>query len=191
MARHAASVAASITFATGNEGKLSEARAQLEPLGFEVEQYAGGYPEIQADTLEEVARFGLEALADELKPPYVLEDAGLFVDALEGFPGVYSSYVFGTLGNEGMVKLLGDSKDRGATFRSVVGLRQGGQDRCFLGEVAGRIVAEPRGSKGFGFDPIFEPAGEDRTFAEMSQQAKTEISHRSRALEGLVEHLAE
>jgi XTP/dITP diphosphohydrolase len=179
-----------ITFATGNEGKLAEARAQLEPLGFEVEASGEGYPEIQADTLEAVARFGLEHLAGELSEPFVLEDAGLFVDGLEGFPGVYSSYAFATIGNEGILDLLAGREDRRARFRSVVGLREDGAARTFVGEVEGTITKTPRGDGGFGFDPIFQPEGRERTFAEMSQDEKVETSHRSRSLDALTEHLA-
>jgi XTP/dITP diphosphohydrolase len=179
-----------ITFATGNEGKLSEARQQLEPLGFEIDAYGGGYPEIQADTLEAVARFGLETLAGEVPEPFLLEDAGLFVDALEGFPGVYSSYVFGTLGNEGILSLLADADDPSARFRSVIGFRVDGEEHTFVGEVEGTITEQARGSGGFGFDPIFQAREAERTFAEMSPEEKIELSHRSRALARLREHLA-
>lgn len=180
-----------ITFATGNEGKLSEARTQLEPLGFTVDQYAGGYPEIQAEDLEAVARFGLQALAGELEEPFVLEDAGLFVHALDGFPGVYSNYVFSTLGNAGILDLLEGKEDRSAHFASVVGLRQAGQDHVFVGRVDGSITREARGSQGFGFDPIFVPEGHERTFAEMGEDEKAQLSHRSRALDELSQHLAD
>jgi XTP/dITP diphosphohydrolase len=178
-----------LTFATGNEGKLSEARAQLEPLGYEVAGYDGGYPEIQADTLEAVARAGLDHLVGDLAEPFMLEDAGLFVDGLDGFPGVYSSYVFATIGNEGLLALLAGREDRRARFRSVVGLREDGRNRTFVGEVEGRITERERGEGGFGFDPVFEPRVDDRTFAEMGEDEKIEISHRSRALQALAEHL--
>lgn len=178
-----------ITFATGNEHKLEEARAQLGELGFTVEQYADGYPELQADTLQAVARHGLEHLAGHLEEPFLLEDAGLFVDALEGFPGVYSSHAFATIGNRGILDLLANKQDRGARFCSVVGLRYAGNDHLFLGEVEGRITESQRGQAGFGFDPIFLPEGEDETFAQMPQAKKIEVSHRSLALAKLQAHL--
>lgn len=179
-----------LTFATGNEGKLAEARDKLGPLGFEVTQYAGGYPEVQADELETVARHGMDALADELEGPFLLEDAGLFVDALDGFPGVYSSYVYGTLGNAGLLRLLADAGARTARFRSVVGYHDG-RPRVFEGVVQGRITRQRRGEGGFGFDPVFSPEGRERTFAEMSREEKSELSHRGRALEALAEALAD
>lgn len=180
-----------ITFATGNPGKLSEARAYLAPLGYEIEQYDGGYAEIQADTLEAVSQHALEGLADELDPPFMLEDAGLFVDALEGFPGVYSSYVFGTLGNEGLLRLLEDVDDvaRTARFRAVVGFHDGQGPRFFEGVVEGTIARGARGEHGFGFDPIFVPDGHKRTFGEMTEDQKGERSHRTRALEAMVAEL--
>jgi XTP/dITP diphosphohydrolase len=182
-------VTRTITFATGNEGKLAEAREQLEPLGYDIDQYAGGYPEIQADTLQAVAEHAMHDLAEVLDPPFVLEDAGLFVDALDGFPGVYSSYVFGTLGNGGLLTLLADVENRSARFRSVVGYHNGETTHTFEGVVEGTITREQRGDHGFGFDPIFQPQDHKRTFAEMTSDEKTQVSHRSRALDELVDHL--
>lgn len=176
-----------ITFATGNEGKLEEARALLAPR--EVEGWDEGYPEVQADTLEAVCRFGLEHLAGRIEPPFLLEDAGLFVDAWDGFPGVYSSYVFGTLGNEGLLSLMAGVEERSARFRSVVGLHDGDRARLFEGVVEGTIAREARGEGGFGFDPVFVPEGRERTFAELSASEKNELSHRSRALEAMAEAL--
>lgn len=180
-----------LTFATGNEGKLSEARSLLEPLGYKVAQFDGGYPEIQVDDLQAVAEFGLEHLAERIDPPFLLEDAGLFVDELDGFPGVYSSYVFGTLGNDGILTLLEDvdGPQRSARFRSVVGYHDGDEARCFEGVVEGTVAREARGQHGFGFDPIFVPEDRDRTFAEMTEKEKGELSHRSRALDELVAYL--
>ncbi len=181
-----------ITFATGNPGKLSEARSLLEPLGYEIRQWDEGYPEIQADTLEAVSRHALDLLEDALEPPFMLEDAGLFVDALDGFPGVYSSYVFATLGNEGILRLIDGTPDdeRTARFRAVLGFHDGRQPRVFDGVVEGQIARKAQGEHGFGFDPIFVPEeGDGRTFGQMRESEKGEISHRSRAMEALVEDL--
>lgn len=178
-----------LTFATGNPGKFEEATAQLAPLGIELVQWDQGYPELQADSLETVARFGVQALTEHVDPPFFLEDAGLFVDALDGFPGVYSSHAFATLGYEGVLTLMADEADRGARFRAVIGYHDGEQVQCFQGVVEGRIAREPAGSHGFGFDPIFVPEGHKRTFAEMPTDEKTQLSHRARALEALRDHL--
>ncbi len=174
---------------TGNPGKLSEAQAQLEPLGYEIVGDGRGYPEIQADSLEEVCRFGLDQVRDQVEGVFMLEDAGLFVEALEGFPGVYSSFAFATLGNEGVLKLLEGRSARAARFESVIGFHDGSKDLILNGTVEGQIAAEPRGEGGFGFDPIFVPEGSKRTFAEMTPEEKKSISHRARALDELVAHL--
>ncbi len=178
-----------LTFATGNPGKIREARAMLSPLGHEVGQWDQGYPELQADTLHAVAAFGLEQLEGRIDPPFLLEDAGLFVDALGGFPGVYSSYAFQTLGWEGLLTLLADEDDRSARFEALVGFHDGEQHRFFEGHVEGAIAEEGRGEHGFGFDPIFVPEDHRRTFAEMTLEEKGKLSHRRQALDRLAEHL--
>lgn len=180
-----------LTFATGNPGKLREARAKLAPLGHEVDGWDQGYPELQADTLQEVAAFGLEQLEERIEPPFLLEDAGLFVDALAGFPGVYSAYTFKTLGWQGLLRLLEEAGDRSARFRAIVGFHDGQEHRFFEGVVEGTIAKEGRGEHGFGFDPIFVPEDHERTFAEMTTEEKGRLSHRSRALDRLAEHLGQ
>ena len=167
-----------IRFVTTNAGKLREAREYLpEP----VEQVDYDYPEIQHDDPAEIAAHGAEdafaAVGDG--EPVIVEDSGLFVDALGGFPGPYSAYVYDTLGIERVHRLVADGDDPTATFRSVVAYADGEVVTTFEGAVRGRIVP-PRGEGGFGYDPIFEHDG--RTMAEMSAAEKNAISHRGRAL---------
>src|ERR1041385_6234664 len=110
-----------LTFVTGNAGKASELRAMLAPLGVEVVQDKRGYPEIQADTLHEVAEAGARhLLASGLAPPFVLEDSGLFVSALRGFPGVYSRHALDTIGTAGILQLMAgvELESRGAAFQA-------------------------------------------------------------------------
>ncbi len=144
------------------------------------------YREVQASSLEEVVREALEEIPGD---NFFIEDAGLFVDALSGFPGVYSAYVFKTLGNAGILKLLRGEENRRARFRSVVGLKLGGEVKLFTGEVLGSIAEEARGEAGFGYDPIFIPEGSTKTFAE-DPELKQRVSHRRRALEKLAAYLA-
>jgi XTP/dITP diphosphohydrolase len=115
--------------------------------------------------------------------PVVAEDSGLFVDSLDGFPGPYSSYVFRTIGNRGVLRLLPLPGKRGASFQAAVAYCTPGSDPVgFSGSVNGVVARYPRGIHGFGFDPIFIPEeGDGRTFAEMSTQDKNLLSHRSRA----------
>ncbi len=174
-----------IYFVTGNKGKFAEAQAILG----EVVQKNIGYTEIQADGLEEVAIFGMKEVLERLDGPVMIEDAGMFIEGLNGFPGVYSAYVFDTVGNEGILRLMDGMEDRKAVFRSVVGYAEPGSDPVlFNGALRGEITQEPRGTGGFGYDPIFEVRG--RTIAEMSLEEKNEISHRAVAIRALKEWLA-
>lgn len=172
-----------LLFVTGNAGKAEEARAALKPLGFEVEQRAVPHPEIQADTLEEVARERALWLGDRVRGPYFVDDAGLFIEALKGFPGVYSAYVYRTLGWQGLLTLLA-GEERGARFEAVIAYMEPGLAAPFLfkGVCPGRIAQEARGAGGFGFDPVFIPEGEELTFAELPLERKNQLSHRGRAL---------
>lgn len=172
-----------VRFVTGNPGKAAEAQAALAPLGIHVEPVDQHIAEIQADTLEEVARAKAEALRARVAPPFFVEDAGLFVHALKGFPGVYSAYVFRTLGNAGVLRLLKSQTDRRAAFRAVIAWVPGeGEPELFVGEARGTIATRERGTRGFGFDPIFVPHRQRRTFAELTIEEKSKQSHRGRAL---------
>lgn len=177
-----------IIFITGNKGKAREARGFLEPLDYEVVQENTGYPELQSDKLEDIASYGARYAADKLGETVIVEDSGLFVEALGGFPGPYSSYVFKTLGNQGILKLMNGVDDREAMFQSVIGYCEpDGEPLTFRGEVTGRISQVERGEEGFGYDPIFEYEG--KTFAEMSLEEKNRVSHRRRAMESLTRFL--
>jgi XTP/dITP diphosphohydrolase len=179
-----------ISFITSNPGKVKEAMKYLKPLGVNVRQVNFGYPEIQADTLEEVAEYGAKWLSERIEGPFFIDDSGLFVEALKGFPGVYSAYAYKTLGIEGILKLLEGVGNREAYFKSVVAY-WGGKVRFFTGKVEGEITTEPIGSDGFGFDPIFRPSGFEKTFAEMTTEEKNRISHRGQALEAFSKWLKE
>lgn len=172
-----------INFITGNKHKVKEARGIFEKFGIKLEHMDLGYPEIQGD-LEEVARFGAKYAASKLKGPVTVEDAGLFIKALNWFPGTYSSYVQETLTNKGILKLMDNVEDRYAEFRSVVGYcTPKSEPEIFLGTVKGHISSEERGNYGFAYDPLFIPEGFDKTFGELKREEKNEFSHRCRSLE--------
>mgnify|MGYP001458530621 CR=1 FL=1 len=169
-----------ISFVTSNKGKYVEAQAIFGDLM----QRDIGYAEIQADTLEEVASYGMKEVAARLQGPVMLEDAGLFVEALKGFPGVYSAYVQRTIGNAGILRLMEGQERRNACFKSVVAYFESGmQAVMFSGEVHGQIGFEPRGKKGFGYDPIFYVG--DVSMAEMDLEKKNQISHRAGSMRAL------
>lgn len=169
-----------INFVTSNKGKFAEARAIFGDLV----QRDIGYAEIQADTLEEVALYGMKEVAARLQGPVMLEDAGLFVEALKGFPGVYSAYVQKTIGNAGILRLMEGRERRNAYFKSVVAYAEPGKETVmFSGEVHGLIGFEARGKKGFGYDPIFYVG--DVSLAEMDLEEKNQISHRAGSMRAL------
>jgi XTP/dITP diphosphohydrolase len=175
-----------VYFITSNPGKVREATEKLRPLGFSVVQKDLGYPELQAECLEEVASQGVEDVRKRFDEPFMLEDAGLFIDALQGFPGVYSKYVFFTIGLAGILRLLKGETNRAAVFRSVYAYCEPVQQPILVsGECAGVISTEQRGTNGFGYDPIFIPAGAEKTFGEMTIAEKNAYSHRAKALENL------
>ncbi len=175
-----------VYFVTGNPGKVREAKAMLEKLGIDMQQLAYAYPEIQADDLEEIAKYGAKNAAMHLKKPIIVEDTGMFISALKGFPGPYSAFTFKCIGNEGILKLMRGVKNRNAQFTSVVGYCEPGKDAItFSGSVEGKISDELRGKMGFGYDPIF--LYKNKTFAQMSTEEKNKVSHRCIALREFAE----
>ncbi len=173
-----------ICFTTSNRHKYLEAKEIFRKNGLKLGRISRDYTEIQADTLEEVVK---EALEHINRKKVFIEDSGIFIKALNGFPGVYSRYVEDTIGNRGILRLMWDVKNRGAVFRSVVGYKDSGI-KLFKGEVYGSIALEERGTKGFGYDPIFVPKDYNKTFAE-DYRLKQKISHRRKAIEKLVHWL--
>jgi XTP/dITP diphosphohydrolase len=144
-----------IYFVTTNAGKLREARDLFKEY-FDVQQIDMAYPEFQDDDLGKIAAYGAKYCADRLGKEVIVEDSGLFVDALKGFPGPYSSYVQRTIGNKGVIKLMEGVEGRRAEFRSVVGFcAPGGEPATFTGVWWGDILKEETGTGGFGYDPIF------------------------------------
>jgi len=178
-----------IFFVTKNKHKFLEASEIMRKYGIELETLEINKPEIQSLDLREIVLHGLVNLYSLVNKPLVIEDAGLFIRALNWFPGPYSSYVFKTIGCQGILKLMDGIEDRYAKFKSVVGYIDAKSTVLFEGEVEGAIAYEARGNRGFGFDPIFTPKGESKTFAQMSMQEKNRFSHRARAFKKLAEWL--
>lgn len=175
---------------TSNPGKLREFKSALQPLGFEVVHLPEEVDEIQADTLQEVVLGCLKELKGRDLHNFVLDDSGLFIDALHGFPGVYSSYVLKTLGCEGILKMMDEVDDRSARFKCTIGADIDGVGAFTVSaETGGHILHVKRGKGGFGYDPIFVPDGFQQTFAEMPLEEKNGISHRGKAIKRLTSHL--
>jgi len=174
-----------------NPGKLREAQFVLGKFGLGAKPVKAEKLEVQSDSLEEIARVAAEHLLGRVPEPFIVEDSGLFIASLKGFPGPYSSYVYRTIGCEGVLKLMLGIEDRRAKFVCAAALGFGGRVHVFTGEVEGVISEKPKGQGGFGFDPIFVPLGHAKTFAEMTLEEKCAVSHRSKALEALAKHLLE
>jgi XTP/dITP diphosphohydrolase len=173
-----------IFFATNNINKFNEARKVLSRYKIAVGMIRVKTLEIQGESLEEIAKTSAIHAFQQCGLPLIVEDAGLFVEALNGFPGPYSSYVYKTIGNEGLLKLMKKSANRRAKFQSVVAYlsEELKSPICFKGEILGEITEHVRkGCSGFGFDPIFKPANSQKTFAEMSIAEKNKFSHRAKA----------
>ena len=172
-----------LSVATGNKGKFIEYVERLSSMGIECNMKSINYPEIQADTLEEVLTYALEVVEMD---NFIMDDSGLFIDALNGFPGVYSAYVFKTIGMDGILKLMDGFDNRKAVFRTVIAGKINGKEFMVKGECHGHITEKEHGEKGFGYDPIFIPDGYSKTFAEMDVKEKNTISHRGEAINELV-----
>jgi XTP/dITP diphosphohydrolase len=170
-----------IFFATHNRGKFVEAAQITARFGIKLRHLRIEKKEIQSNDLREIACFAAEQAAESKKCAVVSEDAGFFVNALNGFPGPYSSYVFTTLGTGGILRLLDGHRNREAFFQAAVAFsRPRAPAECFTGVVNGHVSKKPSGTHGFGFDPIFIPRnGGGRTFAQMTSHEKNALSHRA------------
>lgn len=173
---------------TSNPGKVAEYRRSFSDLGIEMEHLRLPYDEVQTSDLEEVVDKGMDEIVAKGVRNFIVDDSGLFVDALKGFPGVWSAYAQKTIGNKGVLKLMEGVKDRGAEFRCCIGCDIEEQRIIVTGVCKGSITEAESGSEGFGFDPIFTHDGK-RTFAEIPIEEKNEVSHRGNAVRLLIEEL--
>ena len=179
-----------IWMATSSDDKYKEARDILAEFGVELGRIDVEKIEIQADDPVEIVEYSLRQMEEDGRA-VVMEDAGIFIEHFGGFPGPYSSYVLGRLGNPGILKLMEGVEDRRAHYQSAVAIRLGDEIQSFRGYVRGAIAEGIRGTEGFGYDPIFIPdEGDGRTFGEMTDVEKNTISHRARAFRVLGEWLA-
>jgi XTP/dITP diphosphohydrolase len=184
-----------IYFVTGNSHKFREVSEIFEDVSsnYKVVQKDLKPTEIQAETLKEVAYFKLNNVKQKIDGSFFIEDAGFFVDVpLDGFPGIYSSYVLSTIGNEGIIRLIDDFERSKAHFSAVIAFYFKPLDKVlfFEGKIRGKVSDTIKGKGGFGFDPIFIPELiPDKTFAELPLKEKNKISHRGQALMKLLEFL--
>ena len=191
-----------VLFLTSNENKVTEANQTLSELGYEIEQFLinGLAPKIiepQSSEIEIVSEFKIQQALELISGTnfenhaLLVEDSGLFIESLNDFPGVYSSYFFTTVGNQGILKLLQNKSNRNAEYRACSILYRDGVYFRALGKCLGSISTEIKGSNGFGYDPIFIPdSGDGRTFGEMQDYEKESKSHRGESLRILYDKLS-
>lgn len=182
-----------LVFSTNNEHKLEEVKAILEPyyqiLSLKDIGDDTDIPET-GETLEDNALIKANYLWDTYHTNCFADDTGLEVEALNNAPGVYSARYAGEQksSTDNVAKLLKElegKENRNAQFRTVIALIIDGKKYVFEGKIKGIITTSVRGNSGFGYDPVFQPEGYDKTFAELTLADKNEISHRARAVEQL------
>ena len=187
-----------LVFANNNAHKLEEVAAilgdQVELLSLNDISCQTDIPET-AETLEGNALLKSSYIYKNYHLDCFADDTGLEVEALNGAPGVYSARYAGGEGHDAqanMLKLLHEldgKENRKAQFRTAISLILDGKEYLFEGVIKGEIIKEKRGDSGFGYDPVFMPEGYDRTFAELGNDIKNQISHRALAVQKLCEFL--
>ena len=164
-------------FVSSNDHKYLEAKNILASLGIKLGFLKSDLEEIQSNSLDEIALRKAKNAFSKFKKPVIIEDDGLFINSLDGFPGPYSSYVFKTIGNDGILNLL--RNNRKAKFVSIITYCDKTILQSFDAKLDGLISKSQKG-KGWGFDPIFIPKNLKKTFAEIDE--KNKLSHRYKAL---------
>ena len=166
-----------VFFASSNKNKYQEARTILAEFGIKLGFFNCKLSEIQSDSIRKIASHKVTYAFGQCKKPVIIEDDGLFIDSLSGFPGPFSSYIFKTIGNKGILQLV--NTKRNANFQSVIAYCDKKQVVLFDAMIKGKISKKIHG-KGWGYDPIFIQRGQKMTYAMLKN--KNEISHRYLAL---------
>lgn len=173
-----------VWFLTENDNKFQEATSILAHFGLRIQRLNLAKTELQDPRPENIARFALISALRVHRKPILVEDSGLFIEALDGFPGPYSSFVYYTIGLQGILDLMRRYRIRKAYFQSTVAFGSPSiKPRLFTGKVRGRVSRRILGKTGFGYDPIFKPEGSSMTFGQTSQSFKNTKSHRARAFQ--------
>ncbi len=180
----------SLIFVSSNDHKYNEFRDGFKTHNISIIHMKREYPEIQGRNHNEVIINSIGGLISVIEPPFFVEDSGIEVQYLENFPSIYSSYVFKTIGLKGILNLLKDVENRSATFKSIVGyVDENYTIKIFEGKTEGEITLSPRGTGGFGYDPIFVPKDSTHTYAEMTIEQKNRISHRAKSIKQFLSYL--
>lgn len=179
-----------ITYVTGNWAKIASAKQALEPLGFEIDNIKMETPEIQADDVTEVSKYSAKWACEELKVPVLKNDTGLFVNALKGFPGVYTHYVQDTIGEDSLLKLMEGIEDRTAYFKESIAYCEPGKEPVVFDAVTkGSIDLKKSGEHGWSWDFIFIPEGETKPLANFEDDIRWGFWKSSEVYKDLAEYL--
>jgi XTP/dITP diphosphohydrolase len=170
----------SLHFLSTNTNKYIEIHPILHKYKIAVKFLNLKLREIQGESLSQIAAEKSKDAFKLISKPVIVEDDGLVIHELNGFPGSYSSFVFKTIGSSGILKLLSHSKDRSASFISVFVYNDGNTLRSFLGKTEGKISSKVSGP-GWGYDPIFIPSGSELSFGQLRDK-KIRLSHRTKAV---------
>lgn len=177
-----------LCFATGNKGKIAEAKAIL---GVPLQAYPMELDELQSLDLEQIVTHKVKQAYMKVGKPVFVDDVGLYVQAFNGFPGPFVKFLLEAGGNGLLLKMLSGQSDRNVIARAAIAYHDGTNIHTFIGDVKGVIAPGPRGEGGWGWDPVFIPEGKTMTYAEMGPVEKNAISHRRAALEKLKQYLRE
>ena len=173
-------------FITGNKNKFEEIRLVLP----DIEMLKLDLPELQSMDVHEIVRAKLAVAKEHGTFPCIVEDTAYSCDGLNGLPGPFIKFFLQALTREKFFNLVNSTGNTRSTGKTVIGYSDGTHDAFFEGEISGEIVY-PRGESGFGYDPLFIPDGDTRTYAEMTRQEKRPFSSRGRAAEKLKSYLSE
>jgi len=171
-----------LRFVTSNKGKFAEAKSILKRYDVRISSLNRKIDEIRSESCARVAEASAQNAYSKAGVPLFVEDAGLFVKPLGGFPGAYSAWAFRKLGNPGFLRLMNGVRNRQARFVSAIAYVDSKGVRVFTGICKGKIALKARGRAGFGYDPLFMPCGSRKTFAQ-NPALKARVSHRRKALE--------
>lgn len=179
-----------IKFATGNSHKVKEFKEELEGENLSIDQLEVDIDEIDNEDVKKVAeRKAVDSfMVSGVEEPVMVEDTGLYIEGINGFPGSMAGYFFGKCGNEGLLKLMKGKEDRSAYFKTVIAVYYPERNdvETFTGVCDGKISEEIREEEEFGYDPVFIPEGHNKTFSE-DKEHKMEVSHRKKAIEKMRE----
>ena len=167
-----------VIFASSNLHKYEEADKILAEFGIRLGFFQTELVEIQDDSLSKIALKKSLNAYEKCKKPVIIEDDGLFINSLSGFPGPYSSYIFNTIGNNGILKLIGDNRD--AQFVAIIAFCDSSNEPILFESSVTGTISKNIQDEGWGYDPIFIPEKQNKTYAELAD--KNKLSHRYESL---------